>query len=62
MSRRKSRAPRRQKAENHESSVPPSAAAETRAPPQTAIGESQSEETRAASPASELDQLDAGWD
>jgi hypothetical protein len=62
MARRKSRAPRRQKAENHESSVPPPVAAETSALPVTAVGESPSEETRDASPANELDQLDAGWD
>jgi hypothetical protein len=62
MSRRKSRAPRRNKADNLESSVPPPAAAETLAPTQSVVGETPSEETHASPPASELDQLDAGWD
>jgi hypothetical protein len=63
MSRRKSsRAPRRNKAENIESSVPPPVAAEAAAPVQSFIGETPSDVTHAETPPSELDLLDAGWD
>jgi len=63
MSRRKSsRAPRRNKVENLESSVLSPAAAQTIAPTESAGGEMPSEKTRTASPLSELDQLDADWD
>jgi hypothetical protein len=60
MSRRKSsRAPRRNKAENLESSVLSPAAAQTIAPTESVGSEIPSEKT---SPLSELDQLDADWD